>query len=177
MNIMELGAIGELVGGVAVVGSLLFVGFQVRQVRKATRADASDKTWESWRDISLIAADNIEVFRDGLFDFRNMGGPEKMRFVYLISPFFNYWENYHAKYREGLIDGVEWTRLNALMHWYLGCPAMPDVWPRVEGILTAPFAEHVREVLRDFEEGRRDRSDYSDFEGAPWLPNASGEGR
>ena len=31
MDIMELGAIGELVGGVAVVGPLLFVGFQVRQ--------------------------------------------------------------------------------------------------------------------------------------------------
>ena len=26
MNIMELGAIGELVGGVAVIGSLIFVG-------------------------------------------------------------------------------------------------------------------------------------------------------
>ena len=31
MDIMELGAIGELVGGVAVVASLVFVGFQVRQ--------------------------------------------------------------------------------------------------------------------------------------------------
>ncbi len=31
MNIMELGAIGELVGGVAVIGSLLYVGFQIRQ--------------------------------------------------------------------------------------------------------------------------------------------------
>ncbi len=31
MDIMELGAIGELVGGVAVIGSLIFVGLQVRQ--------------------------------------------------------------------------------------------------------------------------------------------------
>ena len=31
MNIMELGAIGELVGGVAVIASLVFVGLQVRQ--------------------------------------------------------------------------------------------------------------------------------------------------
>ncbi len=31
MDIMELGAIGELVGGVAVIGSLLYVGLQVRQ--------------------------------------------------------------------------------------------------------------------------------------------------
>ena len=31
MTIMELGAIGELVGGVAVIASLIFVGLQVRQ--------------------------------------------------------------------------------------------------------------------------------------------------
>ena len=31
MGIMELGAIGELVGAVAVIGSLIFVGAQLRQ--------------------------------------------------------------------------------------------------------------------------------------------------
>jgi len=30
MNILELGVIGELVGGIAVVASLLFVGLQIR---------------------------------------------------------------------------------------------------------------------------------------------------
>ena len=40
MDIMELGAIGELVGGVAVIGSLIYVGMQVRQNTQATRAQA-----------------------------------------------------------------------------------------------------------------------------------------
>ncbi len=31
MDIMELGANGELVGGLAVIGSLIYVGLQVRQ--------------------------------------------------------------------------------------------------------------------------------------------------
>ena len=37
MDIMELGAIGELVGGVAVIASLLYVGRQLRQSAAATR--------------------------------------------------------------------------------------------------------------------------------------------
>ncbi len=37
MNIMELGAIGELVGGFAVIGSLIYVGLQVRQSNDHTR--------------------------------------------------------------------------------------------------------------------------------------------
>jgi len=39
MDIIELGAIGELVGAVAVVGSLLFVGLQVRQAAAASIAN------------------------------------------------------------------------------------------------------------------------------------------
>ena len=38
MDIMELGAIGELVGGVAVIASLIYVGLQLRQNTSATRA-------------------------------------------------------------------------------------------------------------------------------------------
>jgi hypothetical protein len=39
MNIMELGAIGELVGGMAVIASLIFVGLQVRQGSHYARID------------------------------------------------------------------------------------------------------------------------------------------
>ena len=37
MDIMELGAIGELIGGFAVIASLVFVGFQVRQTNQLAR--------------------------------------------------------------------------------------------------------------------------------------------
>ncbi len=41
MNIMELGAVGELVGGVAVIGSLIYVGLQVRQNTSAIHANSA----------------------------------------------------------------------------------------------------------------------------------------
>ena len=40
MDILELGAIGELVGALAVVGSLLFVGLQMRQSNRLSRAES-----------------------------------------------------------------------------------------------------------------------------------------
>ena len=43
MDIIELGAIGELVGGVAVIGTLLFVGFQVRQNTRSIKAARFDR--------------------------------------------------------------------------------------------------------------------------------------
>ncbi len=40
MDILELGAIGELVGGVAVVGSLISVGLQVRPSNRLAQLEA-----------------------------------------------------------------------------------------------------------------------------------------
>ena len=59
MNIMELGAIGELVGGVAVIGSLIYVGLQVRQSNaQAVRANQiakSESNRSLARDFNAIA--------------------------------------------------------------------------------------------------------------------------
>ncbi len=52
---MELGAIGELVGALAVIGSLVYVGLQIRQsnrlekaesVRATTRDYVSTRCWK-----------------------------------------------------------------------------------------------------------------------------------
>ena len=40
MDIMELGAIGELVGGVAVVATLVYLAVQIRQGNRAGRRKA-----------------------------------------------------------------------------------------------------------------------------------------
>ncbi len=53
MDIMELGAIGELVGGVAVIASLVYVGLQVRQNTRQLQSQARyqilERGWETTR--------------------------------------------------------------------------------------------------------------------------------
>ncbi len=56
MDIMELGAIGELVGGVAEIGSLLYVGLQVRQNTAATRAASHHAITDSFNEGNLALA-------------------------------------------------------------------------------------------------------------------------
>ncbi len=63
MDIMELGAIGELVGGIAVVASLLYVGSQVRQNTSALRANAAQAFSDSVSKTVLLAAGGGEPTR------------------------------------------------------------------------------------------------------------------
>ena len=56
MNILALGAIGELVGGIAVVASLLYVGTQVRQNTAAVRANSAQGFADSINGVILKVA-------------------------------------------------------------------------------------------------------------------------
>ena len=64
MDIMELGAIGELVGGVAVIGSLIYVGLQVRQSNDNARqslamekSGASRETGSQFTELMMATTD------------------------------------------------------------------------------------------------------------------------
>ena len=63
MDIMELGAVGELVGGVAVVASLIYVGLQVRQNTSALRANAAQGFADSINGAILLTASGGEPTR------------------------------------------------------------------------------------------------------------------
>lgn len=177
MDIIELGAIGELVGGVAVLATLAYLAAQVRQVRKLSRTAAADQTWESWRDVCALVKENAALYRNGSVDFAGLSDSQKFAFVYVMNPVFAYLENFQIKHREGVIDEDEWERQNRVLMWYLAWPGMPSWWERVEAMFTKPFAAHVRQILRGFENGTIERPDlYGYADGDPWgaLPGSDG---
>lgn len=69
MNIMELGAIGEIVGGVAVIGSLIYVGLQVHQNTLSQRGATLHALNDSYTAVyGLIAQDPTlaDIYAKGL---------------------------------------------------------------------------------------------------------------
>ncbi len=76
MDIMELGAIGELVGGVAVIGSLLFVGMQVRRGNATDSLSANLGIQRSLNEMVQFLSTNPEVLHQGLGEFNGL--PERL---------------------------------------------------------------------------------------------------
>ena len=73
-------------------------------------------------------------------------------------------------WRFSWIDQVEWGRINRLMSWYLAWPSMLEWWQRVEGFYTKPFADHMSNVLRGFQDEPIERPDLFGYpEGGPWM--------
>lgn len=83
MTLPEIADISQALGAAAVVASLIFVGVQIRQNTKATRATSHQAISEALNRINLLWARNGEVAKlwlSGMRDRRALTPEERWRF-------------------------------------------------------------------------------------------------
>ena len=79
MNIMELGAIGELVGGVAVIASLIYVGLQVKQSNKFAAAETVRSFLHEYNAVMRRGGEHelCSLMRKAMTNFDDLNNDEK----------------------------------------------------------------------------------------------------
>ncbi len=81
MDIMELGAIGEMVGGVAVLATLIYLAVQVRQGNKTERAQAH-RSWTREMNHAFFSPlqepEFANMVRRAGEDFASLSGDEQL---------------------------------------------------------------------------------------------------
>ena len=99
----------EVIGLLGVIGSLIFVGFEIRQNSIATRASANDSFASSFQQSNLAIATSPELAK--VFSLYG-GNPDKaptdaqiqMRAFYRT--LFHIWSNGHRQYLNGTLDSA-----------------------------------------------------------------------
>jgi hypothetical protein len=99
MTIQDWGAIGELVGGVAVIVTLIYLALQVRQNTRqfsrsveATQLAAFERNVESGnriRELLLLHPDLIALLLKGYESYKELDTSEKIRFGMLLRNIFS----------------------------------------------------------------------------------------
>ncbi len=99
MTIQDWGAIGELVGGVAVIVTLIYLALQVRQNTRqfsrtveATQLAAFERNVESGnriRELLLLHPDLIALLLKGYDSYKELDTLEKIRFGMLLRNIFS----------------------------------------------------------------------------------------
>lgn len=163
MDLNQLAQLGEFVGGVAVLVTLVYLAVQVREVKVANRSAAGDETARSWRENLSRLMDNVDVFQAGATGMASLRGEDALRFVPLIQYIMAYFENFHGKYRDGVVDRDEWERLDQILVWYFSWPGVVECWAATEAQYRPEFVAHIRELLRRLDSGEIPRADLDPF--------------
>ncbi len=150
MNIMELGAIGELVGGVAVIASLVYVGFQVGHGNRLARAAVVKAGREAHVDfIKVLCADPemTKLYLDGVSSREELSRERRMQFDMCMSLSFRTLESQMLERRDGYLGDELWDSYERQFVAELQRPGIAAYWERNRGTYTKAFIEYVDRLL------------------------------
>jgi hypothetical protein len=146
MNIMELGAIGELVGGVAVIASLIYVGSQVRQGNRIATTSAAQRFREINDGIlrQLFADPNLtKLYLAGLMGRNALPTEERLRFDMILMSIFRGFESQVLEHRDGYLSAEILESYGRTFAPIMRQPGALTSWRRQKEQLTARFQNYV----------------------------------
>lgn len=143
MTLTDLANFGQLVGGIAVVASLLFVGFQIRLNTRANRASTLQMNADYWLAYltSLADAETSVVYSKGALGREDLSASEFGRFFLICRATFMGCENQHHQYRSGLLDAEAYRGYQATIREQIAAfPGIRAMWELVKHTYSEDFA-------------------------------------
>ncbi len=150
MNIMELGAIGELVGGVAVIASLIYVGLQIRQSARATHTGNHQAGMALWVALTSPLHSDPELsalFARGLDDADSLSRDERIRVHFLLLQLVLFFKDSLDAWEAGILDTPTFHAWEEFIASILAKPGGRLWWDSAGGIYIAKVRSRLTRAL------------------------------
>ena len=149
MKLEKWALIAEIIGGVAIVLSLVFVGLEIRGNTQIAMAEAYERNIDSineWRlelirDPSLVAT--AGVFYERFGEDATDAEVERFRLNLLLNAVFGVYEKSYYALQYGILGPDEWIRFERQACLVRARSIEFGLWERMEVLLTPEFADHL----------------------------------
>jgi hypothetical protein len=150
MNWEAIGAVGELVGSLAVVLTLAYLAFQIKQSGKAAISVSTNQSRTAVTDIMgaiTSSTDAVKTYTAGLHERESLELHERVRFDLIIFQQLRVLETIFLEYREGLVpkevfDG-QWRGEQSILRTKGG----RESWMKQKTFVAREFMEWVDENI------------------------------
>jgi hypothetical protein len=130
MNWDALGAIGEILGAIAVVVSLSYLAAQIRNQNRESRLTAMREMSLGFRTSTAKLLDSglTGIFVKCMDSFDVLTDEEKLKLVIGITAVFRAWEEAYIQHEMGNLDDRAWRPMLSYYTLILSSPAGQNVW-------------------------------------------------
>ena len=149
LTLDDLGNIGEIIAGLGVVVSLFYVGFQIKQNTRASRASSVLATRQMSNEFHhiLTRPGMAEIYIRGLSSYPDLEEGDRARFQSLMNTQFSYYESLYFNQLD--VENRELTRRRR-MPKYVVSPS--STWWKQMGSLHRPeFVEWLNNLANNNE--------------------------
>jgi len=145
MNWDAIGAVGELIGAVAVVVSLAYLATQVRNQIKESRLVAVHEIQAAFRESiqGFTVGDLADVFAKGEEDWSSLTLAETIKLLGGILPMLRLWEEAFIQHEQGRLERRIWEGINSQYSSYLNYGVVSKSWELRGQHFDRKFQDHV----------------------------------
>ena len=157
-TLQDLGSLGEFVGAMGVVISLIYLARQMNQNTTSIRAASFNSMTEN--SIRILE----HAFRDGSFaeflhcaeqDSASLSANEQVRWDAYMTAVYRHFGNLVYQYRVGVLDRQMWLSYRETLKRHLRTPSWRSWFEQNKEYFSSSLVDLVAEVIRELEaEGR-----------------------
>jgi hypothetical protein len=148
----HLGNLGDFIGGIAVVITLIYLTSQVRQSSAAIRTASREAIYAGYRaqNSHLIDPEISEAYAMGLRDFPEMPSSQRRVFTHAINDHALFFQSAFALYEAGTLLEKDYSPYLNWFSSHLATPGGSSWWQETRGFYNVALVEAVD---RRFAEG------------------------
>ena len=147
-----IGALAQLVGSLAVVGSLAYLAVQIRHSTRALLTSSHEAAVNGARDVSKWIVQDPSLMRIADLGFKDpaqLSEDERSRFIYLLYNVLKAYESVHFHHAQGGLDADTWEGMEVVVKSYMLTPGVQAYWR----LRKAAFAPRFRRYIDSLETG------------------------
>ena len=152
MTLSDLGDLGDFVGGVGVVVTLVYLAIQIRRNTQAVHAASLDSVTAShmefhrsiWGDPELN-----ELWFDARIGRRELSEAESRRFAFIVATCARHWETAYQKARGGTLEHTAWAGMHQELVTVFADPGSQVYWKMIRGMYSPDFVEFAESAIRE----------------------------
>ena len=144
MTFEQLGGIGEFIGALAVLASLVYLAGEIRRNTKATRLATLQSALGSVQQLFDAPARDAEltrIIRLGMVDRSQLTEDESARLGWWINSVLRHSENTFVQHRSGMLDDQIWAARAHQIRNFFSSPTVLKFW----GSTSEGYHEDFRE--------------------------------
>ena len=150
MNWQAIGAIGEVLGGIAVILTLLYLAAQIRQNTISNRQTALQTISvqnAEWLSLIVNDADVARIFRSGQYDLESLEKEDAVRYGMLMTQFCRVFDTQYHQYLTGALTEDLWTSSARSIAFVMNRSGAKLWWSRFGNQFSDPFQEFMEQTL------------------------------
>ena len=153
MTLSELGSLGEFIGSIGVIVSLIYVGLQIRQNTETTRDLAAQSLTATHSDANALIAESGDlaaILQKGFLTPESLDETEQLLFNAFFFAAYNQFDFAYRRHLAGKLDDESWRKMETEIPTFLHLKGPRAWWEKDKVRFSPKFVTYVDNKLSHY---------------------------